>query len=157
MLDILAQTYSTYDTTTLSGGEKTGLAAFFGAYFLFAVVLWLVQVVALWRIFDKMGIEGWKSIIPIYNYWVLCEAVGKPGWWALSFLLAVIPVINIIGWIVPLVLGVIVMLEVGKGFGKDAVWSVFLLIIFSLVGLLILGFGDATFDKKRLSAPKTAA
>jgi hypothetical protein len=111
----------------------------------------------LWRIFDKMGIQGWKSIIPIYNYWVLCEAVGKPGWWALSFLLAVIPVISIIGWIVPLVLGVLVMLEVGKGFGKDAVWSVFLLIIFSLVGLLILGFGDATFDKKRLSAPKAAA
>lgn len=157
MLELLAQSTYTYETTTLNTGQKTGLAAFFGVYTVFVLLLWVVQIVALWRIFEKMGIDGWKSIIPVYNYWVLCEAVGKPGWWALTIFLAVIPVINLLGWIVPLVLSIIVMLEVGKGFGKDTVWSIFLLIIFSLVGLLILGFGDDKFEKSRLAAPKARA
>lgn len=153
MLQLLAQT-TTYN---LSAEESTGLAALFGAWLFFAIILIVIQIVAMWRIFEKMGVEGWKAIIPVYNYWVLCEAVGKPGWWSLVFLLGLIPIVNFFAWIAILVVAVIVMIELGKGFGKDTVWSVFLLVIFSLIGMLILGFGNDKFDKKRLSTPKTAA
>lgn len=148
MLSLLAQSY-TYTNNSLSTDDNTGLMAFLGAYFFFVAILLVVQIVAMWKVFEKMGIEGWKAIIPVYNYWVLCEAVGKPGWWSLSFLVAWVP---LVGWILPLVVMVIVMIELGKGFGKDAVWSVFLLVIFSLIGLLMLAFGNDKFDKKRLSA-----
>ena len=154
MLQLLAQTYSS--SYELSTTENTGLAAFFAAYFIFVIALVVVQIVAMWKVFEKMGIEGWKAIIPVYNMWVLAEAVGKPGWWALTVFLAWIPLLNLIAWIVPTVLFIIVMLELGKGFGKDTVWSVFLLIIFSLIGLLMLAFGNDKFDKRRLTTPKTA-
>ena len=46
------------------------------------------------------------------------------------------PVVNI-------VIGIIVALEVGKAFGKSTAFSIFLLIIFSLIGIPILGYGQA--------------
>lgn len=139
---------SYYMTTTTT--ESTGIMAFFAAYLLFIVVIYVVAAIAMWKIFEKAGEKGWKALIPLYNYWTLCEIVGKPGWWSLSFLLAFIP---FIGWIAPFIVAIIVSLELGKAFGKDTVWSVFLLIIFSLIGFLILGFGSDKFDKSKLSTP----
>ena len=45
-----------------------GLVAFIMAYALFAFIFYILQVIAYWKIFTKAGEEGWKSIIPIYNY-----------------------------------------------------------------------------------------
>lgn len=148
----LAQTEDVVNTslefTTTSDTASAGIfAGVMLVWFLVVLALFVVQVVALWKIFVKAGQEGWKSLIPIYNYWVLCEIVGKPGWWALVSLLMFIPFINFIAWIPALIIGIIVLLELGKAFGKDTVWSIFLLIIFSLIGLLILGFGDAKYTK----------
>ncbi len=38
-------------------------------------VLFVVKVVARWRIFTKMGVSGWKSLIPIYNIIVTYDMV----------------------------------------------------------------------------------
>jgi hypothetical protein len=117
--DLYSDSYYVAPSTT----ESTGMMAFLTAYFLFIVVIYVVAVVAMWKIFEKAGEKGWKALIPLYNYWTLCEIVGKPGWWSLSFLLSVIP---FVGWIAPLVVAIIVSIELGKAFGKDTVWSVFL-------------------------------
>lgn len=155
MLEVLAQTYSTYDptvTTDSSAGAAGALAGFalFGGFFLF---IWLavavVAIVAMWKIFEKAGQPGWKAIVPIYNLWTMCEIVGRPGWWALSIFASIIP---FIGWILPFAVSIIVVLELGSAFGKDMGWSILLLVIFSLVGMLILGFGDDKFDKTKLGA-----
>ena len=134
-------------TTSTSGGFWAPFAAI---WFIWLLVL-IVAIVAQWRTFEKAGQPGWKSLIPIYNFWTLCEIVGKPGWWSLSFLLVVIP---FVGWIAPIIVSIIVMLELGKAFNKDVTWTVFLLIIFSLIGMLILGFGDDKFYKSKLSSPE---
>jgi hypothetical protein len=149
-LGFLAQTYDyTYTTTSsdLNRGEATGLLALIGAYFAFVFVVWIVAVIALWKVFVKAGVEGWKSLIPFYNGWVLMEIAGKPGWWALVGLGGIIPVLGFIASIASIVLWILAALELGKAFGKDTTFSVVALIIFSLVGLLILGFGDAKYTK----------
>lgn len=130
-----------YTVTTTEAG-LFGIA--FGTILLFSLAFWVVSVVALWKVFEKAGEKGWKALIPVYNFWVLCEIAGRPGWWALSFLLAVIP---FVGWIIPLIVWIIVALDIGKAFGKTTVFSVVALIIFSFIGLLILGFGDAKYHK----------
>ncbi|WP_053406447.1 DUF5684 domain-containing protein [Persicobacter sp. CCB-QB2] len=56
----------------------------------FALIV--IQIVALWKIFEKAGQEGWKAIIPIYNIIILLEIIGKPWWW---LLLLFLPIINI--------------------------------------------------------------
>jgi len=45
-----------------------------------------------WRIFKKMGREGWEGIIPIYNKFILFEELYGNGW---RILLLLIPIYNI--------------------------------------------------------------
>ena len=41
----------------------------------------LLVIVATWKVFTKAGQPGWASIIPIYNLYIWCKIVGRPGWW----------------------------------------------------------------------------
>lgn len=150
MLEVLAQTYSSYDTTTLTTGESTGLALFSGVFVLIWLAIAIVGIVALWKVFEKAGVEGWKAIIPVYNTYILAEISGKPGWWGLLIsLVGFVAWVPLIGWvasIAAIVLYVLIALELAKKFGKDTTFAVLGLIIFSLIGLLILGFGDAKYQ-----------
>lgn len=143
MFNLLAQTYPIDTSLKTSSGF-----VIFGA---FSLLIWLavvvVAIVALWKVFEKAGVDGWKAIIPIYNSWILAEIAGKPGWWGLAPLVYLIPVIGfMLGWIVVLIVYVIISLELAKRFGKDTLFAILGLVIFSLIGLLILGFGDAKYS-----------
>jgi hypothetical protein len=134
----------TYDYDNLTADETTFMGFALGTLFLGALIFWVISIIALWKVFEKAGQKGWKAIIPFYNYWVLCEIAGRPGWWSLSILLAIIP---FVGWIVPLIVYIFVALDLGKAFGKSTVFSVIALIIFSFIGLIILGFGKDQYKK----------
>ena len=54
--------------------------------------LTVVSLAASWRMFQKMGRNGWEGIIPIYNYYVLFEELYGNGW---RMLLMLIPLFNI--------------------------------------------------------------
>lgn len=153
MLSQLAESY-TYTYTTVNSTDTGGFWAALAVFWIFGLVLWVVSIIALWKVFEKAGIPGWKSIIPIYNSWLLFEMAGKPGWWSLVFLLMFIPIINFFAWIAVLVLWVIAALELGKAFGKDTAFSVLALIVFSIVGLLILGFGKDKYTKPATAPAK---
>jgi hypothetical protein len=163
MVGVLAQTtedfLTTSDVNTLTTAESTGLAAFLGAYLVFILALAVFYVVCQWKIFTKAGVPGWIALIPIYNYWKLCEIVGRPGWWSLSFLLSFIP---LVGWIVPLVVAIIVMVDLAKSFGKEPIFAL-LLILLPIIGLPMLAFGSAKYggpsanSGSKPAAPKAAA
>jgi hypothetical protein len=94
----------------------------------------VIVIIALWRVFEKAGKPGWAAIIPIYNYVVLLEIVGKPVWW---IILLFIPFVN-------LIIAIILMLELAKSFGKGTGFGIGLILL-SPIFLLILGFGDAQY------------
>ena len=98
------------------------------------LLLFLLPIVALWRVFTKAGEAGWKAIIPIWNFIVLLRIAGRPVWW---IVLLFIPFVSIAIWIV---LGIGVADAFGKG-GGFALGLILLTPIF----LLILGFGSARF------------
>jgi hypothetical protein len=50
-----------------------------------------------------------------------------------------------------------VALDIGKAFSKTQLFSIVALIIFSFIGLLILGFGDAKYHKPGGHKPATPA
>lgn len=117
------------------------------AAFLIVVIAYLIVSFVLSKVFIKANRPVWAAFVPIYNYWVLFEIAGKPGWWALTMILAWIPVIGqIIGWIPYVLLFILAMLSLGKKFHKSTLFSVFGLIIFSIVGWIIIGFGDAKYN-----------
>jgi len=108
---------------------------------LFAIVLGVLTIIALWKIFTKAGEHGWASIVPLYNAYVQFRVAGFNPW---MFLLMLIPIVNI-------VLAIMVALRLGKAFGKSTVWSIFLLLLLPTIGYLILGFGSATYDRSRIA------
>lgn len=122
-------------TTELTTAESTGLlAGFFTLWFIWMIYL-VALIVAAWKIFEKAGEEGWKSIVPFYNTYTLFRIAGRNGWWFLGLL---VPVLNI-------VIAVMLALDLGKHFGKSTLFSVVGLFFFQPIGMLILGFGDAKY------------
>lgn len=143
MLSFLAQ-YDYDYTYTVNDVDTGGFFLFSGAFLFLWLVFVVIAYVAMWKIFVKAGEPGWKALIPIYNYWTLCEIVGRPGWWSLSFLFAIIP---FVGWIIPFLVYIVIALDLGKAFQKSTAFSVVALIIFSFIGMLILGFGSDKYHK----------
>jgi hypothetical protein len=109
---------------------------------IFAVSVMILEIVALWFLFEKAGEPGWAAIIPIYNYLIVIKIAGKPWWFLLLFL---IPIVNIVIYI-------IVLNGLSKSFGKDAGFTVGLFFL-RFIFLPILGFGSAQYvgDKSNFS------
>jgi len=120
--------------------QDDGGGFFAGVFGLFYMICWLAFVILIiagfWKTFVKAGQPGWASIIPFYNIYILLKIAGRPGWWLLLFF---IPFVNII-------VSLVVAIDVGKSFGKDALYSIILLWLLSAIGYLILGFGSAEYQ-----------
>jgi hypothetical protein len=101
----------------------------------------LLVIVAMWKVFTKAGQPGWASIIPIYNLYVWCKIVGRPGWW---IILMFIPLVNFI-------IAIILSIDLAKSFGKGAGFGIGL----ALLGIIfwpILGFGSAQYQGPSVSS-----
>lgn len=72
------------ETVTLTQNQALGAGAVVGGVFatvwIFAIALWVLLIVAWWKLFTKAGEAGWKSIIPIYNIYVFCKIIGINFW-----------------------------------------------------------------------------
>jgi len=108
---------------------------------LLGIVIGVLTLIALWKVFTKAGEHGWAAIVPFYNTYVQTRIAGFNPW---MFLLLLIPIVNI-------VFAVLVAVRIGTAFGKSVIWSIFLMIVFPTIGLLILGFGSDTYDRSRIA------
>jgi len=142
MLHHLAELTYNYNYTTNSTSTSHLSGAALVPLVIGIAALVILIIASLWRIFTKAGKPGWAAIIPIYNTWVMAEIIGKPGWWGLYPLLGFIP---IVGGIISFVMGIIFALGLAKSFGKSVVFAIFGLVIFSIVGYPMLGFGSAQY------------
>jgi len=123
------------DTSSYQLATNTSNVAAYGAlWFVYMAALVLI-IVAQWKIFEKAGEAGWKVLIPFYNTYVLFQIAGRNG---LGFLLLFIPVVQI-------VVGVRLAIDLAKHFGKSAAFGVVGLFFFSVIGMLMLAFGDAKY------------
>jgi hypothetical protein len=104
--------------------------------FSFGLIIWLVSILAFWQIFEKAGVEGWKSIIPVYSSYVLAVDVAEQSVWV--WLLSYVPVIGLIGIY-------LISVSVAKAFGKSTTFAIIGLMLFSYFGYLMLGWGQAKY------------
>lgn len=102
-------------------------------------IIWLaiavVVIIGVWKVFEKAGKPGWAAIIPIYNYIVLLEIIGKPVWWVI---LLFIPIANIIVLF-------IISFKLAEAFGKSAGFGIGLVFL-SFIFYPMLGFGSAEYQ-----------
>ena len=99
------------------------------------LVIYVLSVIAMWKIFTKAGKPGWASLIPIYNIVVMYQIVG------LNPLLIILLFIPFINGIAAIVLSIIQCIKLSKAFGNGTGFT-FGLIFLSPIFLLILGFGN---------------
>ena len=99
----------------------------------------IISIASLWRIFTKAGEKGWKSLIPVYNMFIIFKIFWGNGW---MFLLLLIPFVNIYAIIK-------VSINAARAFGKS-LWFALGLIFLSYVFGLILAFSKCEY----LGVPK---
>jgi Family of unknown function (DUF5684) len=120
------------DTESHPSAAGAGIGLFGGCI---SLLVGVVMIAAMWKIFTKAGQPGWASIIPIYNFYVLCKVVGRPGWWVILML---IPFVNFI-------IVIIVCIDLAKSFGRGVGFGIGIIIL-GIIFLPILGFGDAQYQ-----------
>ncbi|MBO5364981.1 MAG: hypothetical protein J6A56_05910 [Clostridia bacterium] len=132
-----------------------GMGAMMAVYAIVILVLWVLQVVAYWKIFEKAGEQGWKSIIPVYSDYILYRIAWdtKPFWVllglaALNLLLSWIPVAGVvfsfITGILAVIIEILLYVKLSRAFGHGSGFAAGLVFL-STIFVLILGFDSSEY------------
>lgn len=127
---------------------------------IFGLIFYIVTVIALWKIFTKAGVAGWKSLIPIYNAYLLYKIAGV-NFWVYGLLLPMISgILQTVGQnttdamqiLFALVAAVVLIYAewkfsegLAKSFGKGTGFAIGLILLPNIFQL-ILGFGSAKYE-----------
>ena len=119
-----------------NSGAMGSFAAGFGiGYIIICLVITVLLIIAYWKIFEKAGEAGWKSIIPFYSLYVLTKIATGNG---LLFLIILIPGVGLLIW------DILMAVKMAKAFGKG-IGFILGLIFIPNIFYLILGFGGAQY------------
>lgn len=132
-----------------------GYGAFFtffaGFYILLCVIslaLCVLTLIAHWRIFEKSGTEGWKALIPVYNFFEMSRiATGR-------YVPAVIYTVLIVPYMI-LYMAATFMMVVGDGSLAVGAVICFMLSMVALVGIYV-AYGYVMFKMGRAFGKSTA-
>lgn len=94
-----------------------------------SIIMVAIMIVAMWKMFEKAGVEGWKAVIPFYNIYVAFKLFWGNGWLCL---LLVVPVVGII-------VAFINYYKMAKAFGHGIGYTLGLIIL-PYIFAPILGF-----------------
>lgn len=137
------------------------------------VILWILLIVAHWKMFQKAGEAGWKSIIPVYSDYIMYKiAWSTSGFWVylVSLCLSVVFsllsgdyavnaagqlvitgqgnfIFSALSYVTSLVMfiwAVRLCIKTALAFGKGAGFA-FGLLFLPNIFTMILGFGDAKY------------
>lgn len=127
-----------------------------GIYLIFALVWWILQIIANWNIFTKAGEAGWKSLIPIYGDYVSYKIAWQTSYFWLSFILGIVAsyvssanlnesifltVIATLLRIMIAVINIMYCIKLSRAFGHGIGFAIGLILL-QPIFLLILGFGS---------------
>lgn len=123
------------------------------AIFVFLIVLAVIALIVVSNcfIFKKAGERPWKGLIPLYNTWVETKICGLAWYWFLIFigLTALMESSIVSNYVISI--GLILTTfnynyNLAKKFGKTNGFA-FLCTILPIIGLPILAFGSAKYNK----------
>ncbi len=138
------------------------LLSFFGVLSLPLVLVFLVlEIIADWKIFQKAGEPGWKSIIPVYNEYTAYRIVWRVEFFWISFALNLLAgilqswyedstastadgILIMIPSMLAAILGIVYSVKTARAFGKGTGF-ILGLIFLNPVFRIILGFGSAQY------------
>ena len=98
-------------------------------------LFFIIVIASLWKIYKKAEKPGWGSLIPFYNYYLLCDIVYHKK---ILFLLLFVPIVGEIFMIV-------LMYRLAMAFGKGTGFGLGILFL-PFIFLPILAFGNAEYQ-----------
>lgn len=123
--------------------------------FLFVLLLFieLLPIAGKWKVYGKLGMPGWYSIVPVYADYKLCERVHRGDGsktFSTAYLIVLIcswvfcwvDTVGILLALVQLVMDIIVLNDLARIFGKETGYTIGL-VIFGFVFWTMLGFGSS--------------
>ena len=144
----LIDTYS-YDSgyDAVIGG--LGLSYLWGILLAF-LALWVFTVLIRWKMFEKAGVAGWKSIIPIYGDYVEYTIVWEGKWYLFTLLAGALcgfvflipllgPIVAVAAIVFLEIITVVFNIQEAKAFGQDNGFALGLMFI-PFVYKFFLGF-----------------
>lgn len=103
------------------------------------LVLYVITVIAYWQIFKKAGEKGWKSLIPLYNSYIMYKISWKTSMFWIVIALGVIysilfgisyssgsAIVSVLAYVVDIavvVIGIMALHKLSKAFGHGAGYS----------------------------------
>ena len=151
--------------------QKTTVYDFIPVYIGFAIVIIVILALIIifsWFLFKKAGEKPWKSIIPVYNFYVYFKIWYKPVYFWIVFAATALSTIcsyltnGIVSVSTPVLYVSLLLLNVGFSvvslvfviklfnriswsFGKSSAFTVGLILL-NIVFVAILAFGKSEFD-----------
>ena len=156
---------------TTSLGTQVGAAeAALTAFAIFAIIIAtlflmiyvILDIIALWRLFEKAGEKGWKAIVPIYNLYTYTKLVWDTKYFWILLIVSLVgstivsldthgETVGALGHLADLavsvygiVFGVIFSIKTAKSFGKGEGFAIGLIFL-NLIFTCILAFGGAKY------------
>lgn len=121
------------------------VSLFLGIYFsiigfvlLLSLVVYVLNGIAMMKLFRKLGVEPWAAWVPVFNIWRLLEVGGQPGWFSLFALISP-------GVIVAIVFECFAANRIGQAFRKPGSWVV-LFIFLPFVWAWLLAADNEIYD-----------
>lgn len=149
-------------TSTLTSGYMAGAAMITGS-FIFLIIWYVLAIIAFWKMFNKFGEPGWKSIIPFYNlyivfkytwrtsfFWILIAAICIAGLGSATTQMADGSSLSITGicviamLILTVVIDIMSSYKISKAFGHG-IGYFFGILFLPNIFYLILGFGKSEY------------
>lgn len=134
-------------------------------YLVSCIVLWVLQIVANWKIFTKADEAGWKSIIPVYSGYISYKIAWKPAMFWVSIIATFIGsygsqmyvdsesglwlAVMCVGAIACAIINIMFAVKLARAYGKSGGFAVGLIIL-NPIFLLILGLGKSEYKGPNL-------
>ena len=132
----------------LNNGEMTHIAALTLAlivtiFISIGILFCVFYFVGMWKLYKKLGLEGWYVFIPFYRKWVLFEKLGLEWYWFIIYHLPFIlffldEPLNGLAYVAMLLAGLVYIYNIAKIFKKGNGWMV-VAFLFSEIALPLLG------------------
>jgi len=124
-------------TTTTSSASGGAVLAVFGIFFAISLVFYVWIAFCTMKIFEKAasaGVPKWMAWVPYVNYYGLWKLTGREVVW---LILCFVPYVNFVAIIV-------IILDVGKSFGKSTGFGIGLCFL-GPIFFAMLAFGDSRY------------
>ena len=139
-------TYNYSSTTTM----PPEVLIFMLVFFLFIIAVGVVLLIASYKLFEKMEMEGWKGLIPMVNTYLTLEKIDVSQKWLLVITfgscISVIPIIGFLAFLIALIyFSIVYSISLARAFGKSDGFGVGL-ILFAPIFICILAFDKSKYE-----------